>query len=143
MTEADVVRALTVRFHWPGAEPEDVEQEAWFALERCRPKWNPDAGRSFLSWAWMCIESHLREVRRRERYRRPQFAELHDVHPSHGDIVDRVEARRLLRLCLEFPLGPKERRAINGALVGERHNRDGSGLDTARWRGKQKLLAAA
>ena len=143
MTETDIVRTLAVRFYWPGADPEDVEQEAWFALERCRPKWKPEGGRTFLSWAWVCIESHLRELRRRERYRRPQFAELQDVHPASGDLVDRIEARRLLRLCLEYPLAPKERRAVNGAIVGERHSRDGSGMDTARWRGRKKLRAAA
>jgi RNA polymerase sigma factor (sigma-70 family) len=143
VTETDVVETLARRYWWPGADVDDVRQEAWFALERCRPKWRAGAGRTFLTWAWLCVENHLRDLTLRECSRRPRFAELHDAHPSFEDVVERVENRRLLRLCLELPLGPKERRALNGVLVGEELGVADRTGHMARYRARRKLLAAA
>ena len=100
------MRALSYRYSWPGADRDDVEQEARFAIERCRPKWRAGAGRSWPSFARMCAEAHLKEIRRRESYRRPQFSEPVTEQASSDDVVERVEARRRLRVILEFPLGP-------------------------------------
>jgi RNA polymerase sigma factor (sigma-70 family) len=137
------VESLARRYWWPGGELDDVRQEAWYALERCRSKWKPDCGRKFTTWAWLCVENHLRDLTLRECSRRPRFAELHDVHASSEDLVERVEARRLLRLCLEHPLGEKERRAINGVIVGEKLGATGRTEHMARYRARKKLLAAA
>lgn len=142
MTETDVVRTLASRFSWPGADFEDVLQEAWFALERCRARYEASRGKSWLSFAWMCVSSHLIEIQRRECYRRPRFVELSDRHSGSRDVVDVVEARSRLRTVLELPLGDREREAVNRQLVGLPCPRDGRWLDTAWQRAKPKLLAA-
>lgn len=138
-----MVRSLSRRFWWPGADLEDVEQEAWFALERCRGAYVAGAGRTWRSFAWLCVERHLRELRRRECYRRPQFAELHDVHTAADDVPSRADARARLRTILEHPLPAKERRALDGLLVGEQldGHRDNT-RHQARYRAKKKLLTA-
>lgn len=140
MSEEDVVRELSWRYYWPGADREDVAQEARFAIERCRPKWRP-GGMSWRRYAWMCAESHLRELARRESLRRPQFAELVDS-PAPDDLVERVEARRRLRVILEFPLGPRERRAIDRAVAGVVVRRCERTEQMARYRARRKLLTA-
>lgn len=142
MTEEKIVYVLASRFSWPGADRDDVEQEARFALERCRPKWRP-GGKAWLNFAWLCVTSHLIEVQRRESYRRPQLVSLEDRHPTSEDVVDRVDARQRLRLILEFPLNEKQRHAVDRALVGMTCPRDERCLDTALQRGKTKILAAA
>lgn len=142
MTDEKIVVVLASRFSWPGADREDVEQEAWFALERCRPKWNP-ALKDWPGFAWMCVKNHLTELTRRECYRRPQCVVLSPALPYFEDVVERVDARRRLRLILELPLPPRERAALNGAFVGKAIGREARTEHMARYRAKRKLLTAA
>ena len=141
LSEERIAGILANRYSWPGADREDVEQEARYAIERCRPKWRP-GGKTWPAFAWLCAESHLIELCRRECFRRPLFSELVDRHPSYEDVVERVEARQRLRLILEFPLPPKQRAALNGAFVGKVIGAEARTEHMNRWYAKRKLLTA-
>ena len=96
MTEDRLVRILASSYFWPGAEWEDVAQEARFALERARSSFDPTRG-EWLRFAWFRVKDHLIEQVRRETKRRPQFAYLSEQHPSFENVHDLVEARERLR----------------------------------------------
>jgi hypothetical protein len=92
-------------------------------------------------FAWLCVERHLIALTRQECFRRPKYVRLVDRFAHFEDVVERVDARQRLRLILELPLPPRERRALNGAFVGE--DSVSRKVHMARYRAKRKLLTAA
>lgn len=141
MTEEDLIRALASRYFWPGADYDDVVQEARYALERARASYDPARG-SWLSFAWVRVRGHLIEQVRRETQRRPQFAELTEHHAAAGDVVDLVAARETLRRVVETPLSDMERCALGRAVRGESCS-EPKWMDNALWRARRKVACAA
>ena len=113
MTEDELVGILASRYSWPGADREDVIQEAWFALERCRPKWRP-GGKAWPYFAWMCAERHLLEVQRRECYRRPRLYSLEDRHSTVRMWSSASSSGSSCGSALELELPPRSARASTG-----------------------------
>lgn len=140
MSEDDVIRTLASRYYWPGADWDDVAQEARYALERARRVFDPTRGASWLTFAWVRVRGHLIEQVRRETKRRPQFATLTDQHEAPGELVDLVDARERLRRVVSTPLSALEREALGKALRGEpiKHPK---AIDNALWRARRKVAA--
>jgi DNA-directed RNA polymerase specialized sigma24 family protein len=140
MTEDRLISILAGSYFWPGAEYEDVAQEARYALEKARGRWNPEKGCPWLSFAWVCVKRHLIEQVRRETKRRPQFAYLSERHPARGSVHELAEAREQLRTIVEAPLTDMERFVVGRALRGETLT-DEKWMDNALWRARRKLAA--
>lgn len=140
MTEDGLIRSLASSYYWPGADWDDVAQEARYALERARLAYDPSRGASWLTFAWIRVRGHLIEQVRRETQRRPQFAYLSEQHPSPGDVVDLVAAREELRRVVETPLTDMERSALGRAVRGEPCS-EPKWLDNALWRARRKVAA--
>ena len=97
------------------------------------------AGASLRAIAQAAGMSH--EQVRRERYRRPQFAELPETVPSRDETVNLVHARERLRAVLAADLTPVERTAIGRAARGEPCTE--KRLDNALHRARRKLSLLA
>jgi DNA-directed RNA polymerase specialized sigma24 family protein len=142
MTEDRLISIPAGSYFWPGAEYEDVTQEARYALERARRVWNPDKGCPWLSFAWVCVKRHLIEQVRRETKRRPQFAFLSERHPARESVHELAEARAVLRYATEGPLTELERYALGRSIRGEPIKKP-KAVDNALVRAKRKLRAVA
>jgi DNA-directed RNA polymerase specialized sigma24 family protein len=134
----NIVKAAARIYYWPGAEIEDVEQEARLSLLRWKPK-SP-------ALAKVVVHRHLIEQVRRETRRRVQFTDagmLNNFPNPRGyeDVVDQVSAREQLRRISRIPFSPVEREALSRAAQGigcvEKR------LDNALHRARRKLRAAA
>lgn len=141
MTEERLVSMLASSYYWPGAEWDDVAQEARYALERARSTFDPTRG-VWLRFAWFRVRDHLIEQVRRETRRRPQFAFLSEEHAELGDVVDLVAARETLRRVVSTPLSELEREALGRCIRGEPVSGSGrKALDNALVRARRKVAA--
>lgn len=141
-------------FRWPGADRDDVRQEAATALLHAERSW--DRRGSFVSFARVVVRRHLLDCARLAE-RRPALVELPDLEadePTYpralaareGTVEDVVLRRERLRLVLEAPLSPRERRVL--ALVAQGYPLDeiGEALDLSAavakwttWRARTRL----
>ena len=139
LSHAKIAYKVAASYFWPGATREDVKQEALLALIVAERGYRPEQG-AFGPFAKTVVVRHLIECVRRERYRRPQFADsLDPVDPVDPvDVVDLVHARFWLREILETPLSELEAAALGRAFRGEGCPRP---LDNALQRAKAKLAA--
>jgi DNA-directed RNA polymerase specialized sigma24 family protein len=138
VTEDDVARKLGREFYWPGADRDDVEQEARYWILRARETFRPGKG-PFLPFAYFVARRNLIEIVRRETRRRPQFAELQDDYLVTRSLEEQVEIRQRLRLAIEAPLTDLERQALGRAMRGESCSE--KSLDNALQRVRRKLAA--
>ena len=128
---APIVRGISREFFWPGADREDVQQEAWLALIEAKPE-----NRALAS---VVIRRRLID-RLRYHDHRPQFAAEVDTADSET-VHDIVERREMLRLILAVDLTDLERVAL-GRVIREEPLTSKSD-DNARQRARARLRAAA
>src|SRR3990167_6639113 len=114
LSDPDVIAS---RFYWPGADRDDVRQEAAFAAIVAERSHEPARG-NLRSFVRLVVTRHLTEQVRRERYRRPQFSELAETMGTPDNVVDLVAARERLRTVLAADLTPVERTALGRAARG-------------------------
>ena len=137
LTDPDVIAR---GFYWPGADRDDVRQEAAYAAILAARSHDPARG-SLRSFVRLVVTRHLTEQVRRERYRRPQFSELPETVSAQGSVVDLVHARERLRTVLAADLTPMERTALGRAARGEPCTE--KRLDNALQRARRKLSLLA
>lgn len=147
-------------YYYPGAERDDVVQEARFGVWKAIRDWNPDRG-SFDGFAWMCarrqVISGLKEAKRNKASVLTDSVPLdtplgntdwtlEDVVVSHHafDPARIVIAREELAILLESArtLTPLERMAVKRCLIdGEPYAAvgDSKTVDNAIQRGREKL----
>lgn len=129
-----IVRKAARTYFWPGADREDVEQEAWLALERAKPESH--------ALAKVVVHRHLIEQVRRETRRRPQFSLLTDTHADPVVLEEIAEQREQVRRIATACLSQSERRALVVMLNGEPYKGNKS-VDNALTRARRKLRQAA
>ncbi|WP_121247888.1 sigma-70 family RNA polymerase sigma factor [Solirubrobacter pauli] len=100
-----MVRTIASRYFVPGAEPEDLAQEARMAILDATPRWEPARGVPFSSFAWMCATREARTVVQAARARKHLLLTLAasidalDEHPQRSQspwasAVARKQTRR-------------------------------------------------
>lgn len=141
--EERIVYSLAPRFFWPGAEPEDVRQEARIAILEARRTYDSARG-SWFSYAWQAVYYRLVEIVRRERERRPVCvgdAPLYFI-PSRES---RDTTNWILDVRAAWPtLSPLEQTGIRGVINGTPYADMPGGqkrVDNAVQRGRRKLAA--
>lgn len=154
-------------FWLPGADRDDLEQEARYGLLTAVRTFRPD-GASFSSFAKMCVRGRLRDALKQAnsqgRRLLTQAARVADDEGDEIDIIDLLPARHgepcqtlidrdELRALIDGikALAPAERRVLVGICFEGRTYRELGGdsraakkrVDNARWRATQRLRQAA
>lgn len=122
-----LARRIARSFNWPGAEPDDVEQEALIALWEAASTYDPEKGATFQTFATLVVKRHLADSLRHARTGKHRLlnesvrvftrdGETGDVGallPHLHQVSDRVEEREeLLRLLTLIALLPEKQRYV-------------------------------
>lgn len=142
-----LARRIARSFNWPGAEPEDVEQEALIALWEAASTYDPGQGTAFKTFASIVVNNHLADTLRHARTgkHRPlndsvrvfvldgETGDVASVLPHLHQVSDRVEEREdLRRLFALIALLPEEQRYVVLGVA--------SGLSYAQMGGNPKQI---
>lgn len=142
-----LARAIAADWSFPGADRDDVEQEAMIGVWQALRSWDPEGGCSLKTWVRYAVRarlaSALKQARRLKHGPVSDATREFDQLPSLLDVVDLVEARRRLRHVLEYPLPPREREAVTCLLRGETIHHAGGALEQALVRARRRLKEAA
>lgn len=150
-------------YYLPGAERQDVEQEALIGLWVASCEWKPDGGASFTSFARLVITRRLDTCVRLAHRDKHQVlngsvrefvtddgfsVDAAEALPCLHQVTDRVEDREQLRAVLraiEHDLSDLERHCVIGIAQGLSYAEIGlpSQVDNALMRARRKLRAAA
>lgn len=150
-------------FYWPGADRDDVKQEALIALWVASRDWSPDGGLNFRNFAALVIREQLKDCLKAAkrlkhgplnnsiRLLRDEDGILDqavDQLPHLHQVVDVAEDRARLAAVLhaiDNDLTDLERRAIVGIAAGYSYAElgDPKRMDNLAYKARRKLRAAA
>lgn len=158
-----VAYAIAALYFWPGADRDDVKQEALIGLWIAARDWRPDAGRTFRSFAELVIKRRLATCVKLAK--RSKHAPLNDSIrvlvdedgvsdqavdqlPHLHQVADVAEDRERLAAVLraiDTDLSPLERRCIIGVASGLSYAEIGpqKRVENALDKARRKLRAAA
>ncbi len=142
-----LARSLAHRIYVPGAESQDVQQEADVALWIAARNWDPSKG-SFPAFATTVIQRRLASVLRAALVQGRRILTEADrdglvlLHDHTDDVeriaVDRDHLRRIIDALVALP--PAQRQALADALNGEPQSKQTS---NAAYRARRKLKEVA
>lgn len=142
------VQYLCKRFFLPGAETEDLAQEARSGLSHAGETYKPEQGTSYYDYTTMCMRnSVLAAVRKATREKQKVLSEASSLdaihtHPAYGITPDRVVASKLLMEGL-FRWMDREMSKLEANTL--RHWLQGTGVSelSERWRLDAKKIENA
>jgi len=142
----NLAHAIARTYRLPGAEAQDVEQEALIGLWVAARSFKPGRGTSFPTFARVVVKRRLSTLLKSalaEKNAVLTNADRDDLLLTDGVDVERVVVARdtLARLVAAVAdLTPLERFGLEAAVNGEAH---GNLLENAAYRARRKLKAAA
>ncbi|HMA26057.1 MAG: sigma-70 family RNA polymerase sigma factor [Solirubrobacterales bacterium] len=140
-----LAEAIAADFFFPGADRDDVKQEAMVALLEAARSYDPSRG-PFKVLARIVVKRRLRDALKAARARKHELlsaaSPLDGTQRAPADVVDlvalRLEVQRIVRAS--HALSPLEREALGMSLRGEPYYRD-KRLDNAAQRARKRLAA--
>ncbi len=140
--------ALSTGWRLPGADADDVRQEARIALWEAARCYDATLGVPFTAFARLVIARRLRDALRRYGQRRHQMLtdaerDTSEIPTTHADILERRQELRQLVIAFHA-LSPLEQKAILTSANGTPCSEVGElkSVDNATQRGRQKLRRA-
>lgn len=149
------VKYLCKRFFLPGAETEDLAQEARSGLSHAGDTYKPEHGTSYYDYTTMCMRnSVLAAVRKATREKQKVLSEASSldsvhIHPAYGITPDRVVSSKLLVDSLfrwmDREMSKLEAKTLRNWLEGtgvselsERWSLDAKKIENALFRARKK-----